>query len=301
MFGNYNNVLLFIQSMEMYKLLGAQRVTIYKNSCSEQMETILKYYVSEGIVEVVEWPIDSYLQVSTRWHHSMDAKDIGYYGQLTTLNDCVYRNMYSSKFVLLNDIDEIILPVKYPGWTSMMDALETNYPDASVFQFENHVFPRTVFDPLFNVTSWRSLPGDNILQHVYREPIQKNAFNNRKMIINPRKVVQTSVHSVLKAYAKTVQITSDISLLYHCRDASQPSLSPRSLINDTTIWKYSTNLVKNVDKVIQSLSVETGEYDHMFSFLSFKCYFSIGLLTGGICSLAVLKSKRLAVVTYNRI
>ncbi|XP_010075062.1 PREDICTED: uncharacterized protein LOC104464128, partial [Pterocles gutturalis] len=82
MFGNYNNVLQFIQSVEMYKILGVQKVVIYKNSCSHLMEKVLKFYMEEGTVEIIPWPINSHLKVSSKWHFSMDAKDIGYYGQI---------------------------------------------------------------------------------------------------------------------------------------------------------------------------------------------------------------------------
>ncbi|KAM4695901.1 glycosyltransferase family 92 protein F13G3.3-like [Rhinophrynus dorsalis] len=256
MFGNYSNLLLFIQSLEMYKILGAQKVTVYRNNCSDLMDKALQYYRSEGFIEIVDWPIDSYLNVSTKWHYSFEAKDIGYYGQIAALNDCVYRNMYSSRFLLLNDLDEIILPVKYQDWNKMMEALEVKYPGAGVFLFDNHVFPRTVFDSHFNITQWQSLPGDNILQHIYREPMPNTPFNNRKMIINPRKVIQTSVHFILKATAQSVQIKSDIALLHHCRDPIQTSLNRTSLINDTRLWDYSEILVQNVNKVIQVLTAK---------------------------------------------
>ncbi|OCT67013.1 hypothetical protein XELAEV_18038295mg [Xenopus laevis] len=253
MFGNYSNVLQFIQSMEMYKILGAQKVTIYKNSCSSLMETVLQYYDVEGIVDVVEWPIDSYLNVSNKWHYSMDPKDIGYYGQVAALNDCLYRNMYSSKFVVLIDPDEIILPVKYKDWRTMMEALEADHPQAGVFLFENNVFPKTVSNPNLEVKTWESIPGVNILQHIYREPVLKNTFNNRKMIVNPRTVIQTSVHSVLMANAGSIEVPSGDALLYHCREPEQASLNKTQLIRDPTLWKYRRDLVKNVDKVIQGL------------------------------------------------
>ncbi|KAL8174345.1 UNVERIFIED_CONTAM: hypothetical protein K2H54_043365 [Gekko kuhli] len=202
MFGEYNNVLQFVQSMEMYKILGVGRVVIYKNSCSPLMEKVLDYYIAEGIVEVIPWPIDSYLRVSSYWHHSMDPKDIGYYGQIAALNDCIYRNMYRSRYVLLNDMDEIILPGKYADWKTMMQNLEQQHPDAGVFLFENHIFPNTVFtlNYKFNTSSWNAIPGVNILQHVLWEPEQKHVVNPRKMIVDPKKVIQTSVHSVLQAY-----------------------------------------------------------------------------------------------------
>ncbi|XP_060106595.1 uncharacterized protein LOC132580004 [Heteronotia binoei] len=261
MFGEYNNVLQFLQSMEMYKILGVGRVVIYKNSCSPLIEKVLDYYIAEGIVEIIPWPIDLHLNVSSRWHHSMDPKDIGYYGQITALNDCIYRNMYRSKYVLLNDVDEIILPGKYPDWKTMMQDLQEQNPMAGVFRFETHVFPKTVFTLTykFNTSSWNTIPGVNILQHVLREPDRKHIVNPRKMIVDPRKVVQTSVHSILQAYGDSKWIPMDVALVYHCRAPLQENLSRLLLIKDTTLWRYNMSLIGNVSKVLQQIAWDTGE------------------------------------------
>ncbi|NXV98681.1 GALT1 galactosyltransferase, partial [Calonectris borealis] len=173
MFGNYNNVLQFIQSMEMYKILGVQKVVIYKNNCSHLMEKVLKFYMEEGTVEIIPWPINSHLKVSSKWHFMQDEADIGYYGQITALNDCIYRNMQRSKFVVLNDADEIILPLKHPDWKTMMSSLQEQNPGTGIFLFENHIFPKTVSTHVFNISSWNTVPGVNILQHVHREPDRK--------------------------------------------------------------------------------------------------------------------------------
>uniref|UniRef100_A0A7M4EYM7 Glycosyltransferase family 92 protein n=1 Tax=Crocodylus porosus TaxID=8502 RepID=A0A7M4EYM7_CROPO len=254
MFGNYNNVLQFIQSVEMYKILGAQRVMIYKNSCSPLMESVLAFYIAEGTVEVVPWPITSHLKVSPHWRFPKDGTHIGYYGQITALNDCVYRNMYRSRFVLLNDIDEIILPAKHLDWKTMMRSLQEQNPDTGVFLFENHIFPNAVFTATstgkIDTSLWGAVPGVNILQHIYRKANRKDRFNPRKMIVDPRKVIQTSVHSVLKMYGSSLAVSSDIAITFHCRDPYESDVPKVNLIRDATLWRYNESLLTNVNKVL---------------------------------------------------
>ncbi|NXC50196.1 GALT1 galactosyltransferase, partial [Penelope pileata] len=250
MFGNYNNVLQFIQSMEMYKILGVQKVVIYKNNCSQMMEKVLRFYLEEGTVEIIPWPINSHLKVSSKWRFMQDETHIGYYGQITALNDCIYRNMQRSKFVVLNDADEIILPLKHPDWKTMMSSLQEQNPETGIFLFENHIFPETISTPVFNIPSWNAVPGINILQHVHREPDRKEVFNPKKMIVDPRKVIQTSVHSVLRAYGSSVNVPMDVALVYHCRVPLQSKLPRESLIRDTTLWRYNSSLIMSVNKVL---------------------------------------------------
>ncbi|XP_069465576.1 uncharacterized protein [Ambystoma mexicanum] len=246
MFGNSTNALQFIQTIEMYKLLGAQKVMIYNHSCSSLIDKVMKHYIAEGTVEVIPWPIDFYLDVSTSWHFTLGSrpKDLGYYGQLATLNDCLYRNMYKSKYVVLIDMDEIIMPKKHQNWASMMAYLQKKYRKRGIFIFENHVFPNNVFDLTFNLSAWKAIPGDNVLLHVYREPGTKY---HEKMIVNPRKVIQISVHTVLKTYSRHVKVSRRIAMLQHYREALQPNLPRASLIKDTTIWKFSASLIHQVD------------------------------------------------------
>ncbi|XP_069800000.1 uncharacterized protein [Dendropsophus ebraccatus] len=262
MFGNYSNALQFIQTIEMYKLLGAQRVTIYSKSCTQLVKDILDYYIKEGTVEVVPWPIEKYLRSTGKWRlEGNNDGDIGYYGQLSTLNDCLYRNMYRSKYVLLNDLDEIILPFQHMTWDSMMESLQRENPDVGVFLFESHNFPQTaVTDGNFpGVSSWKNVPGFNLLNHVHREPDRPSVFNARKMIVDPRKVFQTSVHSVLKSQGQTQNVPLKTALVHHCRSPHQPNLKRSQLIDDRTIWKYNVSLIRNVNHVLNQLLLNKAE------------------------------------------
>ncbi|NP_001089439.1 uncharacterized protein LOC734489 [Xenopus laevis] len=258
MHGNYSNVLQFIQTIEMYKILGAQKVMVYLNNCSRQMEEVLQYYTKEGTVEVIPWHIQRYLKMSNSWLYPNDDTEIGYYGQMSTLNDCIYRNMYSSKFVVLNDQDEIILPFKHRTWDNMMESLQRENPDVGIFLFENHIFPQTaVSDGNFtNTSSWNGVPGFNLLQFIHREPDRPDHFNARKMIVDPRAVVQTSVHSTLKQYRNSKYVPLETALVYHCRGPLQAKLSRAALIEDKTIWRYNDSLIQNVNQMLTKFTEE---------------------------------------------
>ncbi|XP_056420263.1 uncharacterized protein LOC130361368 [Hyla sarda] len=252
LYGRYNNVMQVIQAIEMYKLLGASRVTIYNNSCHENVDKVLRYYIQEGVVEVIPWPVDKYLKTTTRWKYVKGVdSDIGYYGQVAALNDCMYRNMFKSEFVLLNDIDEIILPVKYWNWSSLMSNLLKRYPETSVFRFENHVFPSVVNASGFNY--WYHVPGINILQHPYREPSDNQSIKPQKMIINPRKVIQTSIHTVLKAEGHITAVSQKDGILFHCKAKRNKNIPEKNLIKDNIILRYNVSLIPKVDEVVQKL------------------------------------------------
>ncbi|KAL4660780.1 glycosyltransferase family 92 protein F13G3.3-like [Arapaima gigas] len=253
LFGDYNNVLQFVQTIEIYKILGVQKVYIYNTSCGPDLERVLQYYKEEGILEVAPWPIDHFLNPSKGWNFQEHKGDIHYYGQLTTLNDCIYRNMYRSRYVLLNDIDEIIVPYQHATLGLLMEDLQRQNPSVSVFLIENHIFPKTVYDSdgRFSLPQWEKVPGVNILEHIYREPARNYVFNPTKMIINPREVIQTSVHSVLKNFGDVFNVPFDVCRIVHVRIPLQGSLKKEELIIDTKLWEYKKELVPNVNHVLQ--------------------------------------------------
>ncbi|KAM4019464.1 glycosyltransferase family 92 protein F13G3.3-like [Anomaloglossus baeobatrachus] len=255
MFGNQENVLQFVQAIEMYRLLGAQKVVVYKTGCSKAIGQVLDYYVSKGVLEIIPWPIDKYLRTSDVWHQNMNKEiQIGYYGQLLALNDCVYRNMYRSRYVTLNDMDEIILPRIHKTWDEMMVDLEKKYPNTAVYLIKNYYYPSNITDPHFQRAFPNNVPGTNILQLIHYEKEKPNVFNGKKMMVNPREVVQVSVHSALRAYKETVFVPDDIVSLHHGRTSLQKNATQVSLIRDTTIWKYNSSLVTNVNEVLRQLN-----------------------------------------------
>ncbi|XP_076859099.1 beta-1,4-galactosyltransferase galt-1-like isoform X2 [Brachyhypopomus gauderio] len=254
LFGNYNNVLQFAQTMELYKLLGVEHVVIYNTSCGPHLEKLLQNYEKEEILEIVPWPIDKYLKPSSGWNFTLHGGDLHYYGQLVTLNECIYRHMYQSEYILLNDIDEIIMPYKYPNLQLLMEDLQTNNKDVGVFRIENHIFPKTKFENrhMFRRPEWDGIPGINIMEHIYREPDRKRIYNPTKMIVNPRVVIQTSVHSTLKHTGNEYLVPFDVCRIVHVRTPLQSHLAKNECFVDTRVWDFKKKLLPNVDRVLQA-------------------------------------------------
>ncbi|XP_056320314.1 uncharacterized protein LOC130234066 isoform X2 [Danio aesculapii] len=252
LFGSYNNVLQFAQTMEMYKLLGVQHVVIYNTSCGPDLKKLLIHYESEGILEIVSWPIDKFMNPSPGWNIKKHKGDLHYYGQLVTLNECIYRHMYQSKYVLLNDIDEIIMPYKYTNLQSLMEDLQSANPSKGVFLIENHIFPKTQFEDSgkFKRKEWNNISGINIMEHIYREPERKNIYNPTKMIVNPRKVEQTSVHTSLKNFGGSYHVPFNVCRIVHVRVPLQGRLTKEELFVDKRVWDFENDLIPNVDRTL---------------------------------------------------
>ncbi|XP_074547492.1 uncharacterized protein LOC141806126 [Halichoeres trimaculatus] len=249
LFGGYNNVLQYAQTLEMYRLLGVDRVVIYNTSCGPELDRLLKSYSQTGFVEVVPWPIDMFLKPSRSWIPSKDGGHLHFFGQHTTLNECVYRSMERSRYVLLNDIDEIIMPYKHDSLVSLMDALQQQHPETGVFFIQNQVFPGKFSEPSgrFRLPQWDGLPGLNILEHIYKKSIP-GGFPF-KMIIQPRLMEHVRTHLPLKFSGGTFKVPRNVCSLIHIKKKGNPR--PEDLREDKRLWDFQEKLIPNVDRALR--------------------------------------------------
>ncbi|XP_070699052.1 uncharacterized protein [Pempheris klunzingeri] len=261
LFGDYNNVLQFAQTLEIYRLLGVNRVVIYKTSCGPDLDRLLQSYSREGFVEMVPWPIDQYLNPSRGWLFSESGGDVHYFGQLTTLNECIYRSMDRSRYILLNDIDEIIMPYQHNDLMSLMNKLQQQHPKTGVFLIENHIFPKKHFEPSgrFHLPQWNRVPGVNIMEHIYREEPDRNIYHPHKMIIQPRMVEQTSVHEVLKNFGQKFKVPPDVCRIIHVRVPLRKALTLEQLHEDKRLWDFQEKLIPNVDNKLKRAGLLSSE------------------------------------------
>lgn len=115
------------------RLLGVNKVVIYNISSGPELDRLLHSYSQEGFLEIVPWPINWHLTLSRNWRFSEGGGDLHYFGQLTTLNECIYRSMHQSRYVLLNDLDQIIMPYQHDDLPSLMSDLQRQHPDIQPF------------------------------------------------------------------------------------------------------------------------------------------------------------------------
>ncbi|XP_008302254.1 uncharacterized protein LOC103374017 [Stegastes partitus] len=261
LFGDYNNVLQFAQTLEMYRLLGVDRVVIYNTSSGPELSRLLQSYSQEGFVEIVSWPINKYLNASGGWLFSKFGGDLHYFGQLTTLNECIYRSMERSRYVLLNDIDEIIMPYQHNDLMSLMNTLQQQQPNTGVFLIENHIFPKRHFEPsgMFHLPQWDGVPGVNILEHIYKEDPDRSIYHPHKLIVQPRMVEQTSVHEVLKHFGRRYKVPLEVCRIIHVCKVPRESLQLEQLHVDKRLWDFHEKLIPNVDRVLQRVGLLLSE------------------------------------------
>ncbi|XP_035381433.1 uncharacterized protein LOC118241246 [Electrophorus electricus] len=252
---DWNNVLELIQTMEMFKILDVQKVAVYKTNCSSTTQKILDYYVKKDFVEIIPWAVPDHIRVSRGWQKWASPGELHYFGQIAALNDCVYRYMYQSEYVALQDLDELIIPMNGITWTELLPQLQKIYSTYAGFEFENNVFPLSIkqWKLNFHPDLWNKVPGVNILQHVKRIGNDPSKFNNFKVIVNPQLVFKVTVHGLLKSLGGTARVDHNMARMYHMKNVSSSDFSEGLLIEDTHLWDFADRLIPAVSELVQHM------------------------------------------------
>ncbi|KAJ3602350.1 hypothetical protein NHX12_030108 [Muraenolepis orangiensis] len=232
--GNYSNILQVLQTMELYRLWGVQKVVLYLTSCSGDFQQVLEHYVQEGFLETIPWRLGKEIQ-----------EDIHHNGQLSVMNECIYRNMYTSRYVLLADVDQLLVPYKHRSLQTLVEELQAQHPQASVFRVETHLFPQTGTTP-------QAIPGQDLLKQVYREPMEEHDFRSHKMVVNPRLVVQTAMFEVLKNYGETVDVPSSMCKILQVKlRQEKKDTNGKNVVLDTRIEEFKDLLNPKVNEIVK--------------------------------------------------
>ena len=97
----YNKTSELIEFIELNRLLGVSRFTLYNDTMSDEVSCVLERYASSKRVQlsVLEWKLNVASQTEIRTE-----------GLFAALNDCLYRNMLRVQYLALIDFDEFIVP-----------------------------------------------------------------------------------------------------------------------------------------------------------------------------------------------
>lgn len=111
-----------IEWIETNNILGVDLIDVYVDKVSKETEDILRHYRDKGFLRLFNVPIMN-KQDRSLWQRRRD--------HVITYNDCLYRNIKESEFIIPLDVDEIILPKVAETLTELINRLESYGWDSS--------------------------------------------------------------------------------------------------------------------------------------------------------------------------
>lgn len=250
---NYSRAYELVEWIELNRILGAERFTIYNYSSARNVQDVLAYYSKRGLAEVVDWKLPLNLVTNDKYVRS----DIHYYGQVVELQECLFRNKHESEFVVNLDLDEFIIP-RGQNVNTWWDMMQTMSRTAGAYLFRN-----TFFKKEWNDTDRKFENKDLALKYKLvtllktRHETKIASYRQRsKYFARTATVDRLMIHDVpgLSGQGKAELVPVEKGLLHHYRNWLQENEPESIKVEDNTVIdKYSENLIKNVDTVWKAL------------------------------------------------
>ena len=264
-FDDYRRV---IETIELNRMFGADRFVFYNYSTGSLVTEALDSYGEESdIVWVIPWHIPVKVKPdplikekkppSNKEKPPEDDDEVHYYAQVAALHDCLYRNMFRSRFIVFTDLDEVIVPrrVEHRNWMALIDALTADGSKrAGAFYFRNTFFR----------TDWpndtRAAADEQVAQRriyalltTHRE-IQIYFYHSRsKYIVRPELVLTVGIHivgTVMDNNVEIVYVNEVDGLLHHYRDCrdwyEKPMLHDVPGLSDRYMHRFYDDIVNRV-------------------------------------------------------
>lgn len=248
---NYSRAYELVEWIELNRLLGAEKFTIYNYSSAPNVARVLDYYVSLGKVEVVQWRLP--IVVDT-WPKK-SVPEIHYFGQVGTLQDCLFRNKLESEYIVNIDLDEFIIP-REENVNTWPDMINKSGVKNGIFVFRNTFFRKEWSD------TNRSFENKSIAKKYQLATLLKTRHEARilphgsrsKYIASTAEVVRLNVHSVIAGKQKMTLVNPDTALLHHYRNWLVFDEPEKNKVEDSVIVrKYASKLTEKVDKIWKTL------------------------------------------------
>ena len=234
-FGNYNKSNWLVEAVEVDHMLGVNLTVFPIYSISPVVDPYMRSFHDDGMIE------------SFSWYHPM-LKKVFYCGQRVLLNHCLYRYMYKSKYIIIKDIDEIIVPSdRFQRLDEMLESLSST--KVAEYQIRSAFFPPDKSD---NYTG----KGNKTLVGLHRPRTLFNTkrrvkpllYSNRpKYIVHPDRVLELTVHTA-ETYVssfKRYEVPTDVALVHHYRPADG---SRRRMMKDQRMWRYAEDILNRIHR-----------------------------------------------------
>lgn len=256
-----------VEWIELLNELGADKIFFYRLNVHPNISKVLDYYRALDRVDVTDLTLPGGQPNVPGFQHLYLTKKINHKRQneLIPYNDCLYRNLYRYEYIVLLDVDEVIVPIKTRNWKQLMrrvlrQALTEKNETRASYNVRNVYF----LDDFIHSHGWfRDIPSYmHMMQHVYRSKNYTKPNQYVKCFHNPERALTLHNHFPLACLSQgctSYAVKTDEAQLQHYRADCVKTLKNscteyrKTSIFDTTIWRYKDRVIENTLTVLKNL------------------------------------------------
>ena len=253
-----------VEWFEIQRLAGISDFILYNTDLSGPGRYVLDYYKNLGLVHTVSFPYLYSVLLQVEQQSSISSEDrYAVYQQvyLVALQDALYRFYKSYKYLIIIDLDEVILPTRHESLLASVERLVANHQNGAGFTF-NTAWHFEDAGPLNDTT---------ISPYLYMQKYAKSSVpidNQPKSIITTSRSRTINFHAVVTSlearYQTEVMVDwTQYGYVHHyrgaCKDKFQShvchDVMANTAVNDV-ITRYRPNITDRVVNVLDYLQLK---------------------------------------------
>jgi hypothetical protein len=269
-----------VEWIELLNILGVEKIFFYEFDIDQNTSKVLKYYHDQQLIHLkkISLPGSQPNLPELRHQYLKNKTARRRQNEIVPYNDCLYNNIYSYQYVVLLDIDEVIIPLVHENWSQLLakvqDSLRTKknrfraaYSAQNIYFFDDLGDNNQTVSSTDNASDEIKIPPYlHMLQHVYRSHKYTKLGHYAKSFFNTQRVVTLHNHYPVSCFGSCTVHTINTSLghLQHYRRDCVSELRKscqneyRALtVRDTTIWRYKRELIQRTSHTLTQLGLLT--------------------------------------------
>ena len=229
----------FIEWMEANALFGADKIIIYEYIVPQELDPYFEYYKSTGLLDVFPWHFPDGLTGDKTVTHL----------QWITMQDCKYRMQLRSRYIVMIDMDELIIP-RHPDDMTWTDMIKRAGCSGDVCSYSaRHLFYCLQCRGNNNKDAGLFMAANRMRSNIITQHRVRSKYiaNNMQSLYNG---VDFLVHSVPCSPKNTCVMSPDVGGNHHYRLPMIRTFSPKSgVLLDNSTDKYHKILLKSTHKI----------------------------------------------------
>lgn len=216
---NFNSYNLLSQSLHIYSNYGITDVYIYVSDFHLKLDIFLN----------IHFLIFHFIYI----HNEYLLNTSFYFGQTVKYNDCLYRNMFESNYMIFADFDELILLNSMKKYNELLNAIDVG----DIYYFKSSICPTTYS---IEKKEFHKLHDVNIF-NTYNCCLMNSYYHRKYLITSPQKFIKLNIHYVDCVYEriKHIYVNESDAHIHHSR------IPTFLLLNHCVKWFNDKSLLKH--------------------------------------------------------
>jgi hypothetical protein len=238
-------------------MFGVERFNLYDGNLTDpQAMAVFKHYVDKGVVDLRRLPpsVEDYSEEGIRLSSPV------------SLNDCMMRNMYTSRFIVVVDLDEVIVPRLHSNYSAMLahiDKLLGLNISYHTYSFRNAYFFRFYSEDNAQPSYLRTL-------RLRKRSAPNGYLIGTKSFVDPRRCLSVFNHYCWIPFAgseeglpplgTSVDVDATIGLNHHYRykcpaDEQTCRSYDDSRVTDDTMLRFGDEIKRRVSDTLVEMKI----------------------------------------------